>query len=327
MIWTLPIKWIAARVQIGTSKGAKSVLDRWAQAQHQTPSVTEPYVQLELRSNGFTPLQSNSRLAILEVVKRRVKMRKLRNRVSFSVDSLEDFEQRSFAERVIRSILAGPRFCTPTKYGRNQPLRREIDPSDISELLDLWTSVANSKNSRAAYPEGLLLMEFAKDEGYLVYWRKFREPSFPGISGGLSWPVLKGEPRRFEQFLSLVKELAVLTNAVYGEFHNALFPGWDTPRDLEKRLPDVPWLSIYGRPYIEMFGERAIESAPFHRIERLRSGHYVLQATESIEHPVPEAVRASIRKHLDEDAFMSGGRWRYKSGKSPEFDFSNVLLK
>ena len=41
---TLPIKWIAARVQIGTAKGAKSVLPHLAQSQDQrkTASALEP---------------------------------------------------------------------------------------------------------------------------------------------------------------------------------------------------------------------------------------------------------------------------------------------
>ncbi|HEY5481843.1 MAG TPA: hypothetical protein VIL39_10210, partial [Verrucomicrobiae bacterium] len=49
---TLPLKWIAARVQIGTAKGAKSVLHPLAQSQDQrkTASALEPCAQLEFQS-------------------------------------------------------------------------------------------------------------------------------------------------------------------------------------------------------------------------------------------------------------------------------------
>jgi len=49
---TLPIKWIAARVQIGTAKGAKSVLPHLAQSQDQrkTANALEPSAQLEFKS-------------------------------------------------------------------------------------------------------------------------------------------------------------------------------------------------------------------------------------------------------------------------------------
>jgi hypothetical protein len=49
---TLPIKWIAARVQIGTTKGAKSVLHRLAHRQPEGHAATafEPCAQLEFQS-------------------------------------------------------------------------------------------------------------------------------------------------------------------------------------------------------------------------------------------------------------------------------------
>ena len=49
---TLPIKWLAARAQIGTAKGAKSVLPHLAQSQDQrkTASALEPCAQLEFQS-------------------------------------------------------------------------------------------------------------------------------------------------------------------------------------------------------------------------------------------------------------------------------------
>ena len=45
---TLPIKWIAARVQTGTSKGAKSVLPHLAQSQDQRKTASA----LELSPNS-----------------------------------------------------------------------------------------------------------------------------------------------------------------------------------------------------------------------------------------------------------------------------------
>jgi len=49
---TLPIKWIAARVQIGTAKGAKTVLHHLAHGQHprKTSSATRQGAQLEFQS-------------------------------------------------------------------------------------------------------------------------------------------------------------------------------------------------------------------------------------------------------------------------------------
>jgi hypothetical protein len=55
---TLPFKWIAARVQIDTAKGAKSVLRHLAQSQdqRQVESVLEPCAQLEFQSTDPFPV-------------------------------------------------------------------------------------------------------------------------------------------------------------------------------------------------------------------------------------------------------------------------------
>ena len=47
---TLPIKWIAARVKIGTSKGARSVLNRWVHVQNKVATASKPCSQLEFQS-------------------------------------------------------------------------------------------------------------------------------------------------------------------------------------------------------------------------------------------------------------------------------------
>jgi hypothetical protein len=58
---TLPVKWIAARVQIGTAKRAKSVLHRSGRGQHQhkPARADEPCAQLEFRST-VDPFSGNN---------------------------------------------------------------------------------------------------------------------------------------------------------------------------------------------------------------------------------------------------------------------------
>jgi len=47
---TLPIKWIAARLQIGTAKGAKTLLHRWLNDQKKSPTNVKECGQLEFQS-------------------------------------------------------------------------------------------------------------------------------------------------------------------------------------------------------------------------------------------------------------------------------------
>ena len=53
-LFPLPIKWIAARVRIGPSMGAKSVLHRWVHGQNKTTAVqAKACAQLEFESTVF----------------------------------------------------------------------------------------------------------------------------------------------------------------------------------------------------------------------------------------------------------------------------------
>jgi hypothetical protein len=87
--------------------------------------------------------------------------------------------------------------------------------------------------------------------------------------------------------------------------------------NLVKRLPDIPAVSIYGQPYVNMFGEDKLRRAPFQVIDQLPGGLYWLEASNSILEPVGEEAKASIRAHLVEDAFSSGGKRLHRTGRAP----------
>ncbi|HET7616044.1 MAG TPA: hypothetical protein VFK27_03720 [Bacillales bacterium] len=251
-------------------------------------------------------------------------MSNLSHGISFGLNSLEDFESRSLAGRIIQTLLAAPKFLVPKFFGQDEPLKLVVDSNNIEPVIDLLVSQKiESYGGPMRFSGGILLMGYTRNGEYLFDWEKY-SPSFSGVSGSVPWPVLEEEPSRFGEFLSLVKALVGVVNPVYGDIQNMRFSGWDTPLDLQKRLPDVPWLSIYGEPYIQTFGEEKILNAPFYKIEKLPSGHFWLQASESIHEPVTEIVRSAIRKHFGEDSFMAHPKWRYKNGKAPRFDFSKV---
>ena len=70
---TLSIKWIAARVRIGSSKGAKSVPQRWVHSQDKTAAVQpKACAQLEFQSTVWPLSPGSSRNLILNARRRNV---------------------------------------------------------------------------------------------------------------------------------------------------------------------------------------------------------------------------------------------------------------
>jgi len=143
-------------------------------------------------------------------------------------------------------------------------------------------------------------------------------PGRRGPTGGsVQAGVVEKHAAVLAECLTLIKNLAADVQAIYGEIRNTAYPGWDLPFDLKIRLPDVPWVSIYGLPYIQHFGLERILTAPFNSVAQLSEGLIWAQATPSAFEEITESRKKIIREHLGDESFMSGGRWRYKTGSAP----------
>jgi hypothetical protein len=244
--------------------------------------------------------------------------------IGFTLFSVEDFEDAALASRVVSRILTVPRGLRPRRFGHFEDDTRKVGHGDVSPLVREW--LAPLGGGAPTHREGSLLMLGSGGSGFQIGWQKSTEPSFSFVGGDLPLSWFDDRPSLGRAFVSLVRDLVGLVSPVYGEIRDLSLPGSDLPVDLFKRLPDIPWVSVYGRPYLDLFGLDSIQTAPFKSIEELPSGHYWLRASERVHETLSEEKKAAIRLHLGERAFMRRGRWRYKEGLAPQFDFSSVLL-
>jgi len=91
--------------------------------------------------------------------------------------------------------------------------------------------------------------------------------------------------------------------------------GWHIPYDLTKRLPNVPWLILFGKPYVKLFGREKILKAPFVRIDQLSCDLIAGRLTSTPFDPLSEDVRRPVREYFGPGSFMEGtkslNRWPY----------------
>ncbi len=248
--------------------------------------------------------------------------------ISFVLSSLEDFEDKQLARDVISSLLSASVQLVPKTYGK---YKGEQKITDLEKVVDIFTNEPLRNNIGSSdFFSGSLLLSCDRNRNceYQVGWCKWRDkPGFPFLAGRLMTNLIQIKPSIFEDFCDVVKKLVPIVKPVYGEIRNMMFEGWDIPQNLTKRLPDIPSISIYGSPYINLFGKQTIESSPFNRMEEFLPGYYWLEANTSVFKPVPNDKKEAIRSHFGEDAFMKGHKWQYESGTAPNFDFSKVFLK
>lgn len=247
--------------------------------------------------------------------------------VGFSLTSLEDFEDRDRARCVIERLAkTSSRDLRPKLFGYDEPVRERIDEKDLRPVIDRWLHGPGNGTWPDKEREGGVSLQCSSLTGYQVSWRKTVEPSYSFVGGQVALALLREQAVLLTEFQSLVKDLIPLVLPVYGEIRNMSLRGADLPFDLPRRLPDIPWISIYGPPYVSLFGRERLLTAPFKRVEEVNPGHIWAQASESVFDVLPDDAKVAIRRHLGNDAFMSGGRWRYLDGTAPVFDFSKVRV-
>ena len=89
-------------------------------------------------------------------------------------------------------------------------------------------------------------------------------------------------------------------------------------------------MTVFGRPYVELFSRERLLSCPAYRVEELNSGSIVVQLTPELkdiaaEEAEFERVRQDARNHLNNDAFFDlakGMDYRYRV---PEFVWGPIL--
>lgn len=240
-----------------------------------------------------------------------------REDILFCLYSEQDFESRRVVQAILEVLMSGPAFLRPIYFGHNAANQRIAKLEDVVDAL-----VGNDlREDAAGRPRlgGAVFRPAPYRIDYQLAWSKTHTPKLPVFFGSFRIKPLESFQSRIADICQLLKKLANVMDAVYGEVRNLTTPYSDVPIDLFTRLPDIPAICIYGRPYIQMFGEKTICKAPFTVIERLAGRGFWLQSVSSVLDPVPEGTKAAIRLHFGADAFMSGGKFLYRTGRAPRF--------
>ena len=224
---------------------------------------------------------------------------------------------RVIAKAVIARLLGMPEHLRPRRYGRLEPTKGRIADVETTVLVDAWMEPIGGPGAELER-EGCLLLDVSKGGGYDIRWAV--EPKrLNSVGGFFEANTLKYIYQDVGLLLELLVSLVPIIGGIYGSMR-LMDDLYTIPTDLTVRLPNVPWLSIYGPPYVEMFGEDRILAAPFWKVWKLESGHVIAQLTEHIDDEYGEPERKAVRDFLGADAFLEGkNRPRHhKTGRVPK---------
>jgi hypothetical protein len=100
-------------------------------------------------------------------------------------------------------------------------------------------------------------------------------------------------------------------------------------QDLKKRLPDLFWLTVFGAPYVRLFGREKLLSAPASKVESVSDDIVLLQLSDSLTdvEQLPrelEDVRLRVKSHLGHNAFFEPGLPTDHNYRAPQFIFGTA---
>lgn len=230
--------------------------------------------------------------------------------ISVSISTTDDFSKGDIAAGVIKAIFESPVNLKPVRYGL-------FSGDEIIECAEDIVRVLVGQESKSE--AGGVVLSANKDCEYQLQWDRANN-LLSYFGGFLLSNAYRRNPKILHDYLSFIKGLAVVCNVAYGDIRSMNCDGWDTPFNLMMRLPEIPNVSIYGRPYVEMFGRDKIENAPFYQVEQIANDIYWLQSTADVTEMVSGSAREKIRGYFGENAYMAGKKWRYKDGTHPEWN-------
>jgi hypothetical protein len=219
-----------------------------------------------------------------------------------------ELADREIAADVVRLILAAHPDLTPKRYGGYEPLPHKVEGDfEVGNFLREWHSPVFWTNGRRASGS---------------FW--FDSPTLhssvkASITSSRVSPVIAASMTtalalRMNADLSSVY-FAYESREVYLFRYKAVYPFHlgPTTHDIRRSLPDLPWFTVFGPPYLELFGRETLASTPAFRSEPVSSSHWVLQLTQDPREAKAdtqhyERARDAAKQHLGLQHFLDLGR-------------------
>ena len=101
---------------------------------------------------------------------------------------------------------------------------------------------------------------------------------------------------------------------------------------LMKCLPDLLWFTVFGRPYVTLFGRERLLSTPAQQVTELSNGAVAIKLTDRLDDTMTswenfKVVRDRCKDHLGRTAFCVSSTVAADARKTPQFQFPIELYE
>ncbi|MBN9488643.1 MAG: hypothetical protein J0H44_15505 [Alphaproteobacteria bacterium] len=228
----------------------------------------------------------------------------------------------------------------PTNWGWWEPLKQEFDEERLDKLVPKSGNCETIYWQRRKKPKA--------EGGFSVRWRSGVPTAFDTHSK-IYFTVELGQVEQ-EALIDYLKEASIRSRADFA-FVDALTPEYrEFARESEAApyrnrfliathllrhwLPDVFWATVFGPPYVRLFGKERLLTAPAYSVQELGPETVYVQLTERIadtveDHEGVQSRRKLFKEHLRSDAFYVSGKgydWNERGPVGDVFDVPTFRL-
>ena len=218
----------------------------------------------------------------------------------------------------------------PDRYGSTEPIKKEFSMAALDEVIRIWELYIHFKRVRTPKYISSVFMHHGLHRKHSIWNISFKQND--GALQSSLTNMLSLAVNEFNcdfAFIHCPVDDDVDRGRAAGPFifldpakkRKNLFV---TTHDLVKYIPDVYWITVFGPPYVRLFGRDRLLSTPAFRVEELADGSVLIQATSSLHdlsaNPAPFVkARIAIKQHLDHNAFFDLGLGVGHKYDVPEF--------
>jgi hypothetical protein len=222
----------------------------------------------------------------------------------------------------------------PDRIGNHEPLRQEFSTINLESALSIWEHHVLLK--RVAKPKltSSIFMQYGphrKHSAWSITVYDKKDINMRSVENLISASSVEfsadfgfiHEPNDFDIDVGLATGSIALLDIKRST--KTLFL---TTHMLKKYLPDVYWITVFGKPYVELFSRDRLLSAPAFQVRELDNGSILMKLFEDISScgkSVYEDRKKEVKKHISENAFFDLSKGIDYGYTTPEFHWGEIV--
>lgn len=200
----------------------------------------------------------------------------------------------------------------PEHYGSCQPYKEKFRCADVNGAIkSTWQNRTFLWNRKTPKSEGGVWQRFGKANihGSVDIWTESARTDVPNVVRFFK----RAAARLGVDFglIHLLNDVDIVrgrpTGTILGRSRKDATLAISTHK-LRKFIPELYWATIFGPPYVKLFGKQRLMSSPAYVVEEIAPDTIYIQLSHSIldlqaVFDEVDAARQSVKVHLDSDAF------------------------